>query len=72
MVPVLFNIFFDVITKLSLQNHQQKGLPLLYYLVEQKLVGGRKKFTNELLFNNMAYADYMVFLADPKVIWKKC
>ena len=66
MAPVLFNIFFDVVTKLSLQNHQQKGLPLLYHLGEQTLVGGRKKFTNELLLNNMAYADDMVLLADSK------
>ena len=66
MAPVLFNIFFDVVTKLSLQNHQQKGLPLLYHLGEQKLVGGWKKFTNELLLNNMAYADDMVLLADSK------
>ena len=66
MVPVLFNIFFDVITNLTLQNHQPKGLPLLYHFGEQKLVGGRKKFTNELLLNNMAYADDMVLLADSK------
>ena len=66
MAPLLFNIFFDVVTKLSLQNHQQKGLPLLYHLGKQKLVGGWKKFTNKLLFNNMAYADDMVLLADSK------
>ena len=66
MAPVLFNIFLDVITKLSLQNHQQKGLLLLYYLGEQKLVDGRKKFTNELLLNNMAYDDDAVLFADSK------
>ena len=63
MVSVLFNIFFDIITKLSLQNHQQKGLPLLYHLGEQKPVGGQKKFTNELFLNNMAYANNMVLIA---------
>ena len=35
-------------------------------LVNKKLVGGRKKFTNEHLLNNMAYADDMVLLADSK------
>ena len=66
MAPVLFNIFFDIITKLSLKNHQQKGLPLLYHLGEQKLVGGQKKFTNSVLLSNMAYADDMVLPADSK------
>ena len=66
MVPVLFNIFFDIVTKLSLWNHQQKGFPLLYHLGEQKLVGGQNKFTNKLLLNNMAYADDIVLLADSK------
>ena len=66
MASVLFNIFFDVITKLSLWNHQQKGLPLLYNFGEQKLVGGQKKFINELFLNNMAYANDMVLPADPK------
>ena len=63
---VIYNIFFDVITKLSLQNHQQKGLPLLYHLGEQKLVGGWKKFANEFLLNNTVYVNDMVLLADSK------
>ena len=66
MALVLFNIFFEVVTKLALENHQQKGLPLLYHLSQQKLVGGQKKFTKELLLSNMAYADDMVLLADSK------
>ena len=66
MAPVLFNILFEVVTKLLLQIHQQKGLPLLHHLGEQKLVGGQKKFTNKLLLNNMAYADDMVLLTYSK------
>ena len=66
MAPALFNIFLGIVTKLSLQNHQKKVLPLLYHLSEQKLVSGRKKYTNKLLLNNMAYANDMALLADSK------
>ena len=66
MAPVLFNLFIDVVTKLAQQNHQQKGIPLLYILDEKKLVGGRRKFTNKLLLNNLTYADDIALLADSK------
>ena len=70
MAPVLFNLFFDVVTKLALQKHQQKhqqkGISLLYHLDEQKLVGGHRKFINELLLNNLMYADDIALLTDSK------
>ena len=66
MAPVLFNIFFDVITKLHYRTTSRRASLYCTTLSKKKIVGGWKKFTDELLLNNMAYANDMVFLADSK------
>ena len=54
------------VTKFTLQNHQQKDIPLFYHLNEQKLIGGCWKFTSKFLLKNLAYTNSIALLADSK------
>ena len=65
LAPTLFNIYFDVVIRMALEEHQRRGRGVrMAYLHEGKLIGNRKKLQWETLVSDLEYADDMVLLAD--------
>ena len=59
--PTLFNLYFDAITRMALEEHRQLGRGVeMVYLPDAKLV---RKLNQDVLVNDLEYADDLVLVA---------
>ena len=65
LAPTLFDLYFDVATRMAMDDHQMQGRGVsMAYLHDAKLVGNRKKLQLETVITNLEYADDMALVAD--------
>ena len=65
LAPTLFNLYFDLVIQMALEEHQEEGRGVrMAYLRDGKLVGNRRRFSQETLVSDLEYADDMVLMAN--------
>ena len=65
LAPTLFNLYFDLVIRMALEEHQKEGRGVrMAYLHDGKLVGNKRRFCWETLVSDLEYADDMVLMAN--------
>ena len=65
LAPTLFNLYFDVVIRMALENGQPKGRGVrVAYIHSAKLVGNCRKLQHEAIISDLEYADDMALVAE--------
>ena len=64
LAPILFNLFFDAVIRIAINDHRPGVGLSLSYLLDADLVGNRKKLTSEVSVSDLEYADDMALVSD--------
>ena len=73
LAPTLFNLYFDVIIRMALENGQPKGRGVrVAYFHVAKLVGNRRKLQHEIIISGLEYTDDTALVADHGMISNPC
>ena len=66
LVPTLFNMFFDAVIRMAIDNHLEEGRGVrVVFHPDAKLIGDQKKMTLETLVSDLEYADDMALMSNP-------
>ena len=65
LASTLFNLYFDVVIRMALEEHQKEGRGVrMAYLHDGKLVGNRRRLCQETLVSDLEYAYDMGLVAN--------